>query len=108
MPSVCDTTGIYPQKAASWYALSRNSGGLGATRSYKPSDRTITKAKQEIDYGRPFNSHTRYHCRACIGYWVFYDGSGTDCIFLNDPASSGPYWESVSGSPESQRIYVVF
>jgi hypothetical protein len=104
-----DTTGIYPQKAASWYALSRNSGGLGATRSYLSSDRTIIKAKQEIDYGRPFSSHTLTHCRACKGYWVFYDGSGTDCIFLNDPAGSGSqYWEAISGSPEAQRIYVVF
>jgi hypothetical protein len=103
-----DTTGIYPQKAAAWYVLSRNSGGLGATRSYLSSDLSFSKAKKEIDYGRPFSSHTRYHCRAGIGYWVFSDSSGTHySIYINDPEGR-IYWETLSGSPESKRIYVVF
>ena len=103
-----NTTGIDPQHALAWYQLSRSNGGLGATRSYLSSDRTIIKAKSELDLGRSFDSLTLYHSRACAGYWVFYNG-GQDCLYINDPASSGSqYWEALSGSPEIQRIYVDF
>jgi len=103
-----DTTGIGPTAALSWYKLSRNEGGLGATRSYKTTSLSFTKAMSEIDYYRPFASFTSNHCRACAGYWVFYD-SADDCLYINDPGSGGSeYWEAVSGSPEGLRIYVIF
>jgi hypothetical protein len=58
----------------------------------------------EIDYYRPFASITSNHCRACTGYWVFYD-SADDCLRINDPGNGGrKYWEAVSGSPEGLRI----
>ena len=102
-----DTTGIGPTKALEWYKLSRSSGGLGATRSYKTTTLSFTKAISEIDYSRPFNSITSNHCRACTGYWAYYDGSGQDCIYIYDPAGR-IYWEAVSGSLEGMRIYVIF
>jgi len=103
-----NTTGIGPTAALSWYKLSRSNGGLGATRSYKTTTLSFTKAMSEIDYNRPFASSTSNHCRACAGYWVFYD-SGEDCLLINDPANGGSdYWEAVSGSPEGLRIYVIF
>jgi hypothetical protein len=103
-----DTTGIGPTAALSWYKLSRSEGGLGATRSYKTTTLSFTKAMSEIDYNRPFASSTSNHCRACAGYWVFYD-SGDDCLLINDPGEGGrDYWEAVSDSPEGLRIYVIF
>lgn len=103
-----DTTGIGPTAALSWYQKSRSEGGLGATRSYKTTTRSFTKAISEIDYYRPFNSLTSTHCRACAGYWSYPD-SGDDCLYINDPANGGSeYWEAVSGSPEGMRIYVIF
>jgi len=104
-----DTTGIAPTPALSWYKLSRSEGGLGATRSYKTTTRSFTKAISEINYYRPFNSLTSNHCRACAGYWSYPDNSGEDCLYINDPArNKGEYWEAVSGSPEGMRIYVIF
>ncbi|MFV8415395.1 C39 family peptidase [Methanosarcina mazei] len=103
-----DVIGIGPTKAEEWYKLSRSEGGLGATRSYKTTTLSFTKAMSEIDYYRPFNSITSSHCRACAGYWVFYD-SADDCLLINDPWNGGTdYWEAVSGSPEGMRIYVIF
>jgi hypothetical protein len=103
-----DIIGIGPTKALEWYKLSRSEGGLGATRSYKTTTRSFTKAISEIDYCRPFASITSNHCRACAGYWVFYDSSD-DCLYINYPANGGSeYWEAVSGSPEGMRIYVIF
>ncbi|WP_231593406.1 C39 family peptidase [Methanosarcina siciliae] len=104
-----DTTGIGPTAALSWYQLSRSEGGLGATRSYKTTTKSFTKAISEIDYGRPFASLTSNHCRACAGYWSYTDNSGEDCLYINDPDSGKlEYWEAVSSSPEGMRIYVIF
>lgn len=99
--------GVTPAAALSWYKLSRSQGGLGATRSSKTSVLSFTKAMSEIDYRRPFNSLTYTHCRACAGYWVYYD-SAEDCLFIHDPNGGRKYWEAVSGSPELERIYVIF
>jgi len=100
--------GITPNQALSWYKLSQSNGGLGATRSYKTTTKSFTKAMSEIDANRPFNSMTSNHCRACAGYWVYYD-SADDCLYINDPNNGGSdYWEAVSGSPEGMRIYVIF
>lgn len=102
-----DTTGIAPTAALSWYKLSQSNGGLGATRSYKTTDLSFTKAISEIDLRRPFNSMTSNHCRACVGYWSYPD-SADDCLFINDPDGGVDYWEAVSNSPEGMRIYVIF
>jgi hypothetical protein len=102
-----DLYGIAPTSAKNWYFRSPSQGGIGAVRSYLSTDRTITTAKNDLDKGLSFHSLTQFHSRVCAGYLIYFDHSGQDCLYLNDPLY-GQYWEALSGSPELQRIYVHF